>query len=226
MLDLLTETTTVATSFTILEMVAYTLVSLVIGLCVSGIYMFRNTYTKSFVITLALMPAIVQMVIMMVNGNLGAGVAVMGAFSLVRFRSAPGGAKEICAIFLAMALGLSTGMGYVLYAVIFLLIIGTAMLILSAISFGADNTAERMLRITIPEDMDYDGVFDDLFAQYTRSAKLERVRTTNMGSLYELEYLIVLQSSETPKAFMDALRCRNGNLTIVCSHIPQLKDAL
>ncbi len=226
MLDLLTETTTVSASFTILEMVAYTLVSLVLGLCVAGIYMFRNTYTKSFVITLALMPAIVQMVIMMVNGNLGTGVAVMGAFSLVRFRSAPGGAKEICAIFLAMALGLATGMGYVLYAVIFLLIIGAAMMILSAISFGSDKTAERMLRITIPEDMDYDGAFDDLFAQYTRSAKLERVRTTNMGSLYELEYLIVLQSSETPKAFIDAIRCRNGNLNIVCSHVPQFKDAL
>lgn len=213
-------------SFSLPWLIVCTLFSLFMGLCVAGIYMFRNTYTKSFVVTVALMPAIVQIVIMMVNGNVGTGVAVMGAFSLVRFRSVAGGAKEICAIFFAMALGLATGMGYLIYALLFLLLIGGAMLLLSGSTFGANADNARTLRITIPEDMDYDGAFDDLLQKYTRSYDLLRVRTTNMGSLYELEYRIALQDAVVPKAFIDEIRCRNGNLNIVCSHVAQSKETL
>lgn len=178
--------------------------------------MFKTRCTHSFAVAIAVLPAIVQIVIMLVNGNIGAGVAVAGAFSLVRFRSAPGTAKEIGVIFLAMALGLATGMGYVLLAAIFFVIIAGVIILLTALKFGERNSAERILKITIPENLDYDGLFDDLFSQYTKEYSLERVKTTNMGTLYELQYHIVLKEKEVPKTFIDEIRCRNGNLNIVC----------
>lgn len=144
-------------------------------------------------------------------------MAVAGAFSLVRFRSVPGTAREIGAIFLAMAIGLATGMGYVALAAIFFVIVAAALLALTAMSFGERSPRERLLKITIPENLDYDGLFDDIFRQYTSSHTLERVKTTNMGTLYELQYHITLKEAQVPKAFLDALRCRNGNLNILCS---------
>ena len=209
------------TAVTLPELLLYTLASLAFGLAVAAIYMYKNRYSKSFVVTLSLLPAMVQIVIMLVNGNLGAGVAVMGAFGLVRFRSAPGTAREISSLFFAMALGLATGMGYLLYAAIFLVVVGGAMLLLSRSPFGAGKGGARLLKITIPENLDYDGLFDDLFAQYTAGARLEQVRTTNMGSLFELQYDITLRGEGVPKEFLDALRCRNGNLNIVCGRYPQ-----
>lgn len=203
-----------------------TLASLIFGLLSAVLYMFRNTYTKSFVTALVLLPAIVQMVITLVNGNLGTGVAVMGAFSLVRFRSTPGGAREICAIFLAMALGLATGMGYIGIAAMMLVLLGLAQVLLTITSFGECSASEKELKITIPESLDYNGVFDDLFGIYTRSCELVRVRTTNMGSLYELQYHITLRDQAEEKEFIDALRCRNGNLGITCGRMPMNKDAL
>ena len=198
-----------------------TAVSIVLGILTALVYMFRNRCSQSFAITLAVLPAIVQVVIMLVNGNIGAGVAVAGAFSLVRFRSAPGTAKEIGAIFLAMAIGLATGMGYVTLAVLFFVIIGAFMLLLNLVKFGDGDRAERSLKITIPENLDYDGIFDDLFTQYTERATLEKVKTSNMGTLYELQYSIVLKSKEIPKAFIDELRTRNGNLNITCSKVSE-----
>lgn len=198
-----------------------TAVSIVLGILTALVYMFRNRCSQSFAITLAVLPAIVQVVIMLVNGNIGAGVAVAGAFSLVRFRSAPGTAKEIGAIFLAMAIGLATGMGYVTLAVLFFVIIGAFMLLLNLVEFGDGDRAERSLKITIPENLDYDGIFDDLFTQYTERATLEKVKTSNMGTLYELQYSIVLKSKEIPKAFIDELRTRNGNLNITCSKVSE-----
>jgi uncharacterized membrane protein YhiD involved in acid resistance len=191
-------------------------VSLVLGVGTAFIFMFRNTYSKGFVVTLALLPSIVSLVIMMVNGNIGAGVAVAGAFSLVRFRSIPGGAKEICSIFFAMALGLTVGMGYVAAAALFFVIIGAVMLLLSVISFGEQRGSERELKITIPENLDYEGLFDDIFQKYTKNVELIRAKTTNLGTLYELHYHITLCGQSISKDFLDALRCRNGNLNIVC----------
>ncbi|MBD9253646.1 DUF4956 domain-containing protein [bacterium] len=187
--------------------------------------MYRSRTTQSFAVTLAILPAVVQLVIMLVNGNLGAGVAVAGAFSLVRFRSAPGTAKEIGALFLAMAIGLATGMGYVGLAVIAFVIIAAMMLLLTAVNFGGANEHERELKITIPESLDYDGLFDDLFEKYTKSCVLERVKTSNMGTLYELTYRVILPDGNAPKAFLDELRCRNGNLNIICGR-EATKDAL
>ena len=194
-----------------------TAVSLILGIGTAAVGMFRSKSTQSFAITLAILPVTVQLVIMLVNGNIGAGVAVAGAFSLVRFRSAPGNAREICALFCAMAVGLATGMGYVVAAGIFFAVVSAATLALAALNFGGRSEAERILKITIPEDTEYNGLFDDLFAKYTRACRLEKVKTANMGTLYELCYRITLKDEKNLKEFIDGIRCRNGNLGIVCS---------
>lgn len=187
--------------------------------------MYKTGYTQSFVVTLAMIPAVVQVIIMLVNGNIGVGVAVAGAFGLVRFRSAPGTAREIGMIFLAMAIGLADGVGCVGLAVLFFLVMAAFILVLSKLRFGAGAEHERELKITIPENLDYEGLFDDLFQRYLSSYELERVRTTNMGTLYELDYRIVLRDERVPKEFIDELRCRNGNLNIVCGRVAT-KEAL
>ena len=188
-----------------------------LGLCVALVYMFKNRYSKGLALTLVLLPATVQMVIMLTSGNIGAGVATAGAFNLIRFRSLPGKARDISSLFFAMALGLATGMGYLFYAFIFVLLIGCASLILTGARFGQETSDNRVLRITIPENLDYDNLFEEIFAAYTKSAELTQVRTSNMGSLYELTYTVRLKSKSMPKMFLDDLRCRNGNLNIILS---------
>ncbi|WP_416387496.1 DUF4956 domain-containing protein [Chakrabartyella piscis] len=193
------------------------MVSLVLGILIAALYTYKTKYTKSFVLTLAVLPAVVCVVIMMVNGNIGTGVAVAGTFSLVRFRSVPGTAKEIGAIFLAMGTGLATGMGYLGYAVLFVVVLSLANFLLHMTSFGERKATERSLTITIPEDLDYTGVFDDLFAKYTNSCELAKVKTTNMGSLFKVTYDIELKQEHIEKELIDELRCRNGNLEILMS---------
>ena len=194
-------------------------VSLVLGLVLAFAYMYRARYTKSFVVTLALLPAVVCIVIMMVNGNVGAGVAVAGAFSLVRFRSVPGTAKEICTLFLAMTAGLMAGMGYLGLAALFTVMMGLVFVVYSRLDFGTGKNAARhkTLNVTIPEDLDYTGVFDDIFADYTTEHSLTRVKTTNMGSMFRLTYQITLRDPAREKEMIDKLRCRNGNLEISLS---------
>ena len=204
------------TELTLTSFLICTGVSLLLGVGTALVAGYRSRSTQSLAITLAILPAVVQAVIMLVNGSIGAGSAVAGAFSLVRFRSAPGTAREIAAIFLAMAIGLATGMGYVGLAVLLFLILAGAMLALTALRFGQKEDAGRILKITIPEDLDYDGLFDDLFERYTTAHTLEKVKTTNMGTLYELRYRITLRQEPVPKVFLDELRCRNGNLNITC----------
>jgi len=203
-----------------------TAVSLVLGFVVALVYMYRNVYTKKFVVTLALLPAIVQAVIMLVNGNLGTGVAIVGAFSLVRFRSVPGSAKEISAVFFSMAIGLATGMGLAAYAVLFTAVISLMMIFYSLVNFGEKGPEEKVLKITIPENLDYTGLFDDLFDKYTRRVSFEKVRTTNLGSLFELQYTIVLRDISKEKEFIDEIRCRNGNLGIVCGRVLVNRDEM
>ena len=193
--------------------------SLVLGLVMAFAYMYRTRYTKSFVITLALLPAVVCVVIMLVNGNVGTGVAVAGAFSLVRFRSVPGTAKEICTLFLAMGAGLIAGMGYLGFAVLFTVIMCVIFVLYNCLDFGSKKNAAtfKTFNITIPEDLDYTGVFDDVFAEYTRSHDLVRVKTTNMGSMFKLTYNVELTDASREKEMIDKLRCRNGNLEIAVS---------
>ena len=193
--------------------------SLVLGLVMAFAYMYRTRYTKSFVITLALLPAVVCVVIMLVNGNVGTGVAVAGAFSLVRFRSVPGTAKEICTLFLAMGAGLIAGMGYLGFAVLFTLVMCAVFVLYNCLDFGTKKNAAtfKTFTITIPEDLDYSGVFDDIFTEFTRSHDLVRVKTTNMGSMFRLTYNVTLRDATKEKEMIDRIRERNGNLEIMVS---------
>lgn len=197
--------------------------SVLIGLAVALVYIkTEKRYSSGFVVTLALLPAVVQIIIMMVNGNLGAGVAVAGAFSLVRFRSIPGTAKEIGAIFIALAAGLATGMGYIAFAAIFALVMLLLMLVYSALKLGARAAARKKeLTVVIPENLNYTAAFNDLFEKYTDYCELISVKTTNMGSLFKLKYEIRLKSEKEEKEFIDSLRCRNGNLEIMCCRLAE-----
>ena len=193
-------------------------VSLLLGLIMAAAYMWRNEHTKSFLVTLALLPAVVCVVIMMVNGNIGAGVAVAGAFSLVRFRSAPGSAKEIVTIFLAMGAGLIAGMGYLGFAALFTIIMCVMFLIYNAVAGNAKSEAiNKTVKITIPEDLDYTGTFDDIFTEYTKKNELVKVKTTNMGSMFRLTYNVTLKDATQEKQMIDRIRERNGNLEIMVS---------
>lgn len=199
--------------------VVCTLTSIGLGAAVAFTYMKTcKRYTGSFVTTLAMIPAVVQVVIMMVNGNLGAGVAVAGAFSLVRFRSIPGTAKEIGYIFIALASGLATGMGYIAFALIFTAIMCGMSILYSVIGFGGRYVAnKKTLTVVVPETLDYNGIFNDVFKKYLATHELINVKTTNMGSLFKLKYEITLKDPRKEKEFIDELRCRNGNLEIICA---------
>lgn len=193
--------------------------SLVIGILMAFAYMYRTRYTKSFVVTLALLPAVVCVVIMMVNGNVGTGVAVAGAFSLVRFRSVPGTAKEICTLFLAMGAGLIAGMGYLGFAVLFAVVMCIVFVLYNRLDFGTKKNSAtfKTFTITIPEDLDYSGIFDDIFSEFTTSHDLVRVKSTNMGSMFKLTYNVMLRDVTREKEMIDKIRCRNGNLEITVS---------
>ena len=189
--------------------------ALLLGALEAFVYRRNNPCTRSFAVTLAMLPAVVSVIILMVSGSIGAGVAVAGTFSLVRFRSAPGSAKEIAAVFIAMAIGLACGMGCPGLAALFTLIMCGAELLYSRVGFGRDPfEARKTLSVTVPESLEYSGIFDDLFAAYTTEAKMTRVKTTNLGSLNRLSYEITLREPGTEKALIDAIRCRNGNLEI------------
>lgn len=193
--------------------------SLLVGLLLAFGYMYRSRYTKSFVLTLALLPAVVCVVIMMVNRNVGAGVAVAGAFSLVRFRSVPGTAKEISMLFLAMGAGLIAGMGYLAYAFLFAAIMCGVSMLYNRMDFGMrrKTAVYKTLNITIPEDLDYSSVFEEILDVYCVAYELVRVKTTNMGSLFRLTYDLTLREGAQEKEMIDKLRCRNGNLEITVS---------
>mgnify|MGYP004454010735 FL=1 len=200
---------------TLTQFVICIITALVLGVLASVVFTLKNSHSGSLAMSIALLPAIVAVVIMLVNGNVGAGLAVAGTFALVRFRSVQGSAREITGLFFAVSLGLACGMGYVALAVVFFVMFSAALLLLTAVHFGESGGA-RQLKITIPENLEYEGLFDDLFEKYTTSHELVRVRTTNMGTLYELTYNINLKDRNISKKFVDELRCRNGNLNIIC----------
>ena len=229
MLDSLfaTTATTTAGAIEIAPFMGSVATALALGLVLSCVYSFRAHHTRNFVVALAVLPAIVAVVIAVVNGNVGAGVAVAGAFSLVRFRSVPGSARDIAFIFLAMCVGLVCGMGYVLYAAIVTLTLGAAFVAYQAVGFGglAPNT-DRTLRVTVPEDLDYTTLFDDILAHHTTYSELVSVKTTNMGSLFKLVYNIGLKDEHRQKAMIDEIRCRNGNLEVALTHQEMMADEL
>jgi hypothetical protein len=214
-----TATTATTTTIDVLPLLACVAVSLVLGAVLTAVYSFRQRHTRLFTIALVVLPTIVCVVIAMVNGNLGAGVAVAGTFSLVRFRSAPGSGRDIAYVFLAMAVGLVAGMGYLAVAVLVTVVIGGACLVLQQITAQPRGHARDLaLRITVPEDLDYAGVFDDVLGRYTTYHELSSVKTSNMGSLFRLTYDVGMASGADEKAMIDELRIRNGNLEISLSH--------
>jgi hypothetical protein len=194
------------------------LASAVLGAVLALIHSYKNKCTANFLMTIVMLPVIVQAVIMLVNGNLGTGVAVAGAFSLIRFRSMPGNSREILSVFAAMALGLATGMGYIGMGILLVAMVAILTIVMCSF-FGKKKPELKELRITIPESLDYYSVFDDIFARYLSSAELVKVKTTNMGSLYELQYTISETDEKNEKAMIDELRVRNGNLNISCGHM-------
>ena len=190
------------------------LASILIGAFLAFAYTYKSKSSKNFTITVALLPLVVQVVIMLVNNSLGAGIAVAGAFSLTRFRSVPGTAKEICAVFATMAVGLATGMGFIGVGALFAVIMIVLNIVYSAILFNKKETLSQELKITVPEGLDYYNLFDDLFEKYASSYELLRVKTDSMGSLYSLTYKVNLKDLSMQKEFIDEIRCRNGNLDI------------
>lgn len=198
------------------EFLISTASALVAGLILSGLYIFRNRHTGSFAVTVVCLPAIVSAIIMAVSGNIGAGIAVAGAFSLVRFRSAPGSAKEIAVLFLAMASGLLCGMGYVAYALLFAVSLGVVFFVLTTFDFGGTraNSADRIVKIVIPEDVDYGTEIEPVISEYASEHQLISVRSANMGSMYKLKYKVRLNDLDRQREFIDKVRVRNGNLEV------------
>lgn len=191
--------------------------ALIFGIIIAIIHMKTSSYSRNFIITLAVLPTLVSLVIMMVNGSLGTSIAVFGAFNLVRFRSMQGTSREITSIFFTMAIGLAVGMGHITFATTMVIILGAAILLLNKFKFGALSANQKRLKITIPEDLDYEDVFEDILDKFTKERTLDGVKTTNMGSMYELTYSVVLNDPSKTKEFIDALRVRNGNLKIILS---------
>ena len=203
-----------------------TVMSLACGLIIALSYMYKNKYSKSFATTLVLLPAIVELVIMLVNGNIGAGIAVAGAFSLVRFRSAPGKGQEITAVFLAMAVGLATGMGYIWIALLFALVLSLINLVLNLTGFGSENGNVRMLKILVPENLDYEDVFDDILKKYLSEYSYDEVKLTNMGSLYKITLRVILKEGVSSKKMLDEIRTKNGNLDISLGRMTDTPETL
>lgn len=188
--------------------------SIILGLIISLVYMKTSRYSKNYIITLAILPILVSTVMIMVNGNLGTGIAIAGAFSLVRFRSMPGNSKEIMSVFFAMTIGISIGAGYVFFATLITITVALMIILFHFINFGEDKNKYKVLDIVVPETLDYDNIFDEVFNKYANKCELLRIKTTNLGSLYELRYNVTLKEGCKEKEFIDSIRVRNGNLKV------------
>lgn len=198
-------------------------VAVVIGLVIAFVYTLiskKDGYNKSFIVGLALLPAIVAAVILLVGSNVARAFSMAGAFALVRFRSAPGSAKDISIVFFSMASGLACGLGFVTFAVCFTVLILVVLVIISVTGFGGSSDYKKQLRITIPENLNYMTVFDDVFEKYLSENVLRKVKTTNMGTMFELTYECRMKDDNTQKQFIDELRVRNGNLNITMGTVP------
>lgn len=206
------------TQLSIINLLICSATSLILGIVIALVHMYKSKYTKNFIITLALLPILVQSVILMVNGNLGTSIAIVGAFSLVRFRSLPGTSKEILSVFFAMAIGLATGMGQIIFAIIITLLVSLTLILLTKLKFGIVNEKLKILKINIPDNLDYTEVFDDVFKKYLTEYTINKVKTVNLGSLFEITYTIILKKDINEKEFLDELRLRNSNLKIILTH--------
>ena len=213
-------------SFSLQTVLLTMLTALILGVIIALVYRSSHSHTSSFAVVLAVLPVVEAVIIMLVNGNLGTGLVVLGAFGLIRFRSATGSAWDIGFIFFAMAVGLAVGLGFLTLAALLALVVCAVMFVLERLHFGINVPKEKHLRITIPEDLEYSGIFAEPFKTYTNYARLERVKTINLGTMYELTYVVDLKDPSKEKEFIDALRCRNGNLTVIVTSVLRNKDDL
>ena len=207
-----------SSSIALTNILLCSLAALVLGIFIALTHKYTSKGTKNFLITLATLPLIVEAVILMVNGNLGTSIATLGVFGLIRFRSLPATSKEILTVFFAMAVGLACGMGHIAFAALITLIGCFAIFLFNNIKLFDQKETTKVLKITLPEDLDYTSVFDQEFAKYTASHKLVSVKTTNMGSLFEVKYSVDLKNNINEKEFIDELRTKNGNLKVMLSH--------
>lgn len=203
------------TTVSLMDCIICIIVAIVLGGIISITHKMTTKTTPNFLLTLALLPVLVQVVIFLINGNLGTSLAVAGAFSLIRFRSMPGNSKEIVSIFWAMAVGLALGMGYIAYSIMITVIVAILVIVINKVVYMQKDASERKLKIVIPENLDYEDVFKDIFEKYTNKVELTKVKTTNMGSMYELVYVVSMKKEQKEKDFMDEIRCRNGNLLVM-----------
>lgn len=215
MLDSIIENTT---KLSLENLLICSFVSIILGVVIAVVHRYTSKYTKNFLVTLAVLPILVQSIILMVSGNLGTSVAIVGAFGLVRFRSLPGTSKEILSVFFAMTVGLATGMGQLVFAGIITLIVSAVLIVFSKIKFGNAKESIKILKVTMPDNLDYTNVFDDIFEVYVKSYSIESVKTVNLGSLFEITYMVNMKKDINEKKFIDDIRCRNGNLKIILTH--------
>lgn len=217
MLDSIFTSATATETLTLSGMLAAVGTALILGLVISLVYLNTHKqegYSTGFLITLIMLPAIIAIIILLIGNNIARAFSLAGAFSLVRFRSAPGDPKDIAYVFFTLAVGLACGMGYLAYGAIFALILCLVMIVLQVTGFGKTKTDAMQLKITIPENLNFQGLFDDILTKYADSWRMKQVRTTDFGTLFQVAYNITLKSGVNQKQFLDDLRCRNGNQNI------------
>lgn len=213
-------TSTTETSISIESALMTLFFALLVGTIISVGYLKtakKGTNTQNFTLTLILLPAVIAVIILMIGSNVARAFSLAGAFSIIRFRSAPGEPKDIAYILFSLAAGLACGVGFYGFGILVAIILCIVMYVLHLTNYGGKRTNTQLLQITIPEDLDYEGTFDDILKQYTTSFELKRVKTSALGSLYQLYYVVSLEGDTPKKAFLDELRCRNGNLNITLS---------
>lgn len=217
MFDSIFSSVTADTAISLSGLLAALATAFALGIVVSLVYMKTHKSkmpSQSFALTLVMLPAVVTVIILLVGSNIARAFSLAGAFSIIRFRSAPGDAKDITYVLFTMAIGLATGMGFLLYSAVITVALCAVMIILELVKFGRPNATEKLLKITVPENLDYQSAFDDILQEYTISSKLHKIKTADLGSLYELVYSVNTKDGTSEKDFIDALRCRNGNLNI------------
>jgi hypothetical protein len=220
-LNAVSNTGATGTSISVTTALLTIIISFILGGLISITYMKTNNkegfYSQNFALTLVIIPTVIAIIVLLIGSNVARAFSLAGAFSIIKFRSAPGDPKDISYVLFTMAAGLASGVGYFGYAVLFTVFLCLLMFILNLFNFGAKKTSHKILKITIPEDLNYEGVFDDVFAEFTTACNLIKVKTTDLGSLFQLVYTVTMDNKVSQKELLDALRCRNGNLNITLS---------
>lgn len=213
-------------SLTLVNTIIVLAVSIILGVVISLVYMYtnkKNGYVPSFIVTLIMLPIIISIIILLVGNNVARAFSLAGAFSIIRFRSNPGDPKDLSYVFLTLAVGLACGMGYVGYAVIFTVVLSLVLIIVQKLGYGEAKTKSMQLKVLVPENLNYDEVFNDILDEYTLNWKLQTVKTKEFGALFQVTYQIQIKPFVSGKEFIDKLRTRNGNLEVSLT-VSQIED--